>query len=89
MYNHFMNNLISISEARTNLPELVNKVSNNLSRIVITVSGQPKATLISAEELESLEETTEILSIPGAEKSIIEGRRQAGQGKGVSLSELR
>jgi len=86
MYNHFMSNLISISEARTNLPN--NKVSNNLSRIIITVSGQPKATLISAEELESLEETTEILSLPGVEKSIIEGLRQAGQGKGVPLSEL-
>jgi len=89
MYNHFMNDLISISEARSNLPELVNKVSNNFSRIVITVSGQPKATLISAEELDSLEETTEILSIPGAEKSIIEGLRQAGQGKGINLSQLK
>lgn len=88
MYNHFMSNLISISEARTNLPELVNKVNSNLSRIVITVSGQPKATLISAEELESLEETTEVLSIPGIEKSIIEGLRQAGQGKGIPLSKL-
>jgi len=89
MYNHFMSNLISISEARTNLPKLVNKVSNNLSRIIITVSGQPKATLISAEELESLEETTEILSIPGIKRSLLEGLRQAGQGKGIPLSELK
>ena len=83
-----MGNLISISDARANLPDLVNKVSNNLDRIVITVNGQPKAILVSSEELESLEETAEILAIPGAKKSIHEGLKQAKKGQGIPLSEL-
>ncbi len=83
-----MNNLISISDVRANLPELVTQVSNTMGRIIITVNGQPKATLVSAEELESLEETAEILSIPGAKESILRGLKQAKKGKGVSLSDL-
>lgn len=83
-----MNNLISISDVRANLPELVAQVSNTLGRIIITVNGQPKATLVSAEELESLEETAEILSIPGAKESILRGLKQAKKGKGISLSDL-
>jgi antitoxin YefM len=83
-----MSNLIPISEVRANLPELVNKVNKNLDRIVITVNGQPKAILVSAEELESLEETAEILAIPGAKKSIKDGLKQAKKGQGISLSKL-
>ena len=84
-----MSNLIPISDVRANLPDLVNKVNKNLERVVITVNGQPKAILVSAEELESLEETSEILAIPGAKKSIKEGLRQAKKGLGVSLSKLK
>ncbi|PIP75021.1 MAG: prevent-host-death family protein [Candidatus Levybacteria bacterium CG_4_9_14_3_um_filter_35_16] len=84
-----MSNLISISDARTNLPDLVNKVSNNMDRIIITVNGKPKATLLSAEELESLEETAEVLAIPNIKKDISESRKQIKSGEFVSLSDLK
>jgi len=48
-----MNKLMSVSTARATLPDLVNKVNINMDRITITVNGQPKATLLSAIELES------------------------------------
>lgn len=83
-----MSNLIPISDVRANLPDLVNKVNKNLDRIIITVNGQPKAILVSAEELESLEETADILAIPGARQSIREGLKQAKNGQGIPLSEL-
>lgn len=83
-----MNNLISISAVRANLPELVTQVSNTMGRVIITVNGQPKATLVSAEELASLEETAEILSIPGAKESILRGLKQAKKNKGTPLSDL-
>ncbi len=79
---------MSVSNARATLPDLVNKVSIDMNRVTITVNGYPKATLISAEELESLEETAEVLSIPGAKNSIIEGMKQAKKGQGVSISDL-
>lgn len=84
-----MSNLIPISDARANLPDLVNKVNKNLERVIITVNGQPKAILVSAEELESLEETAEILAIPGAKQSIRQGLKQAKKGQGIPISELK
>jgi len=84
-----MSDLISISDARANLPDLVTKVSDTLGRVTITVNGQPKAILVSAEELESLEETAEILAVPGAKKSILEGLKEAKKGKGIPLSNLK
>lgn len=84
-----MNNIISISDARAHLPELVTKVGDTCDRVTITVNGQPKATLVSAEELESLEETAEVLSISGAKTSILRGLKQAKKGQGKLLSKLK
>lgn len=83
-----MSTFVGISDARANLPELVDKVSELNDRITITVNGKPKATLISAEELESIEETAEILAIPGALKEIREGEKQIKMGKFVRLEDL-
>ncbi len=80
---------MSISDVRANLPDLVAKVSDTLGRVTITVNGQPKAILVSAEELESLEETAEILAIPGAKKSIKQGLKEARKGKGTPISLLK
>ena len=83
-----MTNLVAISDARANLPELVNKVNKNMDRVVITINGQHKAVLVSEEELESLEETAEILSIPGALASIKKGEKQIKEGKFVRLEDI-
>lgn len=83
-----MSSLMSISDVRANLPDLVTKVSDTLDRVTITVNGQPKAILVSAEELESLEETAEILAIPGAKRSIKQGLKEAKKGKGTPISNL-
>lgn len=84
-----MNNPIPISNARANLPDLVSKVSENLDRVVITVNGKPKAILVSAEELESLEETAEVLAIPGALESIKKGSEQIKKGQFIKLEDLK
>lgn len=84
-----MTNLISISDARATLPDLVSRVSDNMDRVIITVNGQPKATLLSAEELESLEETAEVLAIPNIKKDIAKSRKQIKIGKFIPLSKLK
>ena len=84
-----MTNVISVSDARNSLPNLVARVKKNMDRVVITVHGQPAATLVSAEELESLEETAEILSIPGAEESIERGLKDTSMGRVIPLSQLK
>lgn len=83
-----MNDLVAISDARANLPKLVNKVHDNMDRVVITINGKAKAVLMSEEELTSLEETAEILSISGALKSIKKGENQIKKGEFVSLKDL-
>lgn len=83
-----MSNFINISAARTKLPTLVDKISEGAESVTITVNGQPKATLISTEELESIMETAGILAIPGAKSELREGLKQAKKGQGIPLSDL-
>jgi prevent-host-death family protein len=84
-----MTGIVSISDARAKLPTLVNEVGEGLSRFLITVNSEPKAVLVSVDELESLEETAEILSTPGAYASIMKGFKEAKKRQGISLSELK
>lgn len=77
---------IAISDLRSNLPDIIDKVSESLSRVIVTVSGKPKAVVLSLEEIESLEETAEILSAPNAYEMIKKGEKQAKKGQGVLLS---
>jgi len=79
---------MSVSNARAALPKLINMMSINMDRIIITVNGQPKAALVNTDELDALEETAEVLATPGAKRSILEGLKQAKKGKGKALSEL-
>lgn len=83
-----MSNFISISDARAILPDLINKVSENMDRVTITVNGKPKAVVLSQEELESLEETAEILAIPNIKRDLERSRRQAREGKLIPLEEV-
>ena len=84
-----MSNLIAISDARANLPDLVTKINKNLDRAIITVNGQPKAVMLSVEELEALEETSEILAIPNIKKDIEKSRKQVRKGEFTKLSDLK
>lgn len=84
-----MSDFISISDARATLPDLINKISKNMERITITVNGKPKAVVLSSEELESLEETAEVLAIPNILEDLAKSRKQFKEGKFVTLSSLK
>ena len=84
-----MNNPIAISDARANLPKLVDDVSKNIDRVIITVNGDPKAVMLSLEELEALEETAEVLTIPRIKEDIKKSRRQIKKGQFIPLSALK
>lgn len=84
-----MTNLMSISDVRQHLPDIVSKIDKYMERVTITVKGQPKATLISAEELESLEETAEVLATPNVKNDIEKSRKQFKKGEFVYLSDLK
>lgn len=72
---------ISATKARANLYDLIDQVASSGKRVGITKKGETKAVLMSVDELESWEETNEILAdkklmkdIKQAEKDIQEGR---------------
>lgn len=88
MYNAFMTNIMPISDVRENLPNLVDKIDKADERVIITVNGKPKAIMLNLEELETLEETAEILAIPGAREEIMRGLKEAKKGKGILLRDL-
>lgn len=80
---------ISATKARANLYDLLEEVSKKKGkRVGITNKGETKAVLINADELESLEETLDILSNPNALKEIREAEIDYEKGNYISLEEL-
>ena len=57
-----MSEAIPFTEVKAHLSELVDRVSREHDRVVVTRNGRPVAVLISPDELEGLEETLELLS---------------------------
>lgn len=80
---------VPVGEARDHLSELLGEVERTHERVSITRHGRPIAVLISPDDLESLEETLDILSTPGALEAIREGQAEIAAGQGVSLEEIR
>ena len=57
--------------------------------VQITRHGRPAAVLMSADDLESLQETIYWLSQPGIREDIDAGRREYASGKTTSADDLR
>jgi antitoxin YefM len=65
--------ILSLSEAKMKLSELVEAVYSTDEEIVITKNGRPAAVLVSPEEFESWKETIEIASSADLMKEIKQG----------------
>ncbi len=55
---------VPLAEVKNRLSEVVERIERAHGRVVITKHGRPAAVLLSIEDLESLEETLQILSDP-------------------------
>jgi antitoxin YefM len=80
-----MSEAIPFSEAKAHLSELADRVEKEHERILVTRNGRPSFILVSADDLESLEESLDILRDPELVKSIRRSKREAGQGKRLRL----
>ena len=79
---------ISITKARATLYDLIEEVSKKKKRIGLTNKGETKAVLISQAELESLEETLDLLSSnPNILQELKEAEEQVARGEYVTLEE--
>lgn len=78
---------VPFTEAKAHLSELVDRVSREHERFVVTRNGRPAAVLVSPEELESLEETVQILQDRRLLESIRKSRLEAAEGKRLRLKD--
>lgn len=82
-----MSETIPFTEAKAHLSELVDRTLREHERFIVTRNGVPAAVLLSPEDLESLEETVDILQDDDLLESIRTSRRQAAAGERLSLKD--
>ena len=81
---------LPLTEAKSKLSGLVDRVRKLDDSVVITKNGRPVAVLVSHEEFESWQETLAIYQDKKLMKEIRKGLRElkAGKGRAYTLDEL-
>ena len=77
---------VALADVKNRLSEVIDRLEREHGRVVITKHGRPAAVMLSIEDLESLEETLEILSDPKLLRSIRRSEREAHDGKALRLT---
>ena len=78
---------LSLADVKNRLSEVVDKLEREHGRVVVTKHGQPAAVMLNVDDLESLEETLEILSNPSLRDSIRAGDDDVAAGRTERLSQ--
>ena len=82
-----MTQVIPVTQARRDLLKLVDQVNEEYTRIDLTKNGRLKATIVSPEYLDSLEET--LYSLNHSLRDIREAEKRFKKGKYVTLDEIK
>jgi antitoxin YefM len=80
--------VLPLATVKAQLSRLIDQVEHTHQRILVTRNGKPAAVLISADDLESIEETLAILSDPDAMKSIRASQRDVERGDVLDEAQL-
>lgn len=80
--------VISASKARSNFYTLIDEVGKGFKRFTITLNGGAQAMLIHPDEVESWEETLEIMSDKETVEGIRKGIEDFEAGRVISWEEL-
>jgi prevent-host-death family protein len=80
--------VMSFTDARNRLSELVDEVERTHERVEITRHGHAVAVLISPHDLAALEETIEVLASPEAMRQLAESRRAIAEGEVLDAEQL-
>jgi prevent-host-death family protein len=80
---------LPLAEIKKRLSEIIDRVQHQHERVVLTRNGRPAAVILSPEDLESLEETLDILSDPQAVEEIRQARAAIEAGEFLTADELR
>jgi prevent-host-death family protein len=77
---------MSLADVKNRLSEVVDQLEREHGRVVITKHGRPAAVVMSLADLESLEETLDILDSEGLLADIRDGLAELGAGGGQVLT---
>jgi prevent-host-death family protein len=85
-----MSETLSLAAVKARFSELVDRVERQQDRVVVTRNGKPAAVLISADDLESLEETLFVMSDRSVAAQIRDSQKAIAAGEdGAGVDELR
>ena len=84
-YTGGMSDTLPFSEVKAHLSELADRVEVQHDRILVTRNGRPSFVLMSPDDLESLEESLDILRDGELTESLRRSRSEASQGKRLRL----
>lgn len=76
-----------LGEVKNRLSEVVEEIEREHGRLVITKHGRPAAVVISVEDLESLEETLDILDSTSAMADVRESLAEMEAGQASALTQ--
>lgn len=77
---------LSLADVKNRLSEVVDKLEREHGRVVVTKHGQPAAVMLNVDDLESLEETLEVLSNPALGDAIRDGADDLAAGRTERLA---
>lgn len=80
-----MSEVLPFSEVKAHLSELADRVEVEHDRILVTRNGRPSFVLMSPDDLESLEETLDIVRGDDLMKSLRQSRKEAASGERLRL----
>lgn len=77
---------LPLAEVKNRLSEVIDAVQREHGRVIVTKHGRPAAVLLSVDDLESLEETLNILSNPDLRDEIRRGEQDLEAGRTTRLT---
>lgn len=80
--------IIPLTEAKSRLSEIADEIHRTHERVSVTRNGREYVVIMSAEDLDSLEATIELLSDPSAQARIAQAEADIDRGEITPLDEL-
>lgn len=80
---------LPLSEVKAKLSEIAEEVDRTHERVLVTKNGRDYVVLLSADDLESIEETMELLADPEAQRRVQAGTRAVRRGDTMGEAEVR
>ena len=82
-----MSEVLPFSDVKARLSELADRVEGEHDRIMVTRNGRPSFVIMSLDDLESLEESLEIVRDEKLMESLRRSRAEAAKGEHLKLKD--